>query len=206
MTWMIAPTPTPSSTADNAALSTAAPMHSAESSWPAADRAEADQGSYWRALIGERGEDGQPPGRVVQGEPDDERRTDSQRAHGVGRPDGQSFTEVVQADTDGDHQGQSPPVGGCFLTSLVAVEQASDRGQDEECKSGSEQYEQWAAERDANNARRGRILHRGVGGEEPEQADGKRQQHPDHPSAGPPEDRQDEHAQRDRDDADVGSE
>ena len=29
-----------------------------------------------------------PSGRVVQGEADDERRTDSQRAHGVGRPDG----------------------------------------------------------------------------------------------------------------------
>jgi hypothetical protein len=58
------------------------------------------------------------------------RRWLSQRARGVGRPDGQSFTEVVQPDTDGDHQRHSPPVSGCVLTSLVAVEQAIDRRQD----------------------------------------------------------------------------
>ena len=112
----------------------------------------------------------------------------------------------MQADTDGDHQGQSPPVGGCFLTSLVAVEQAIDRGHDEERESGSEQYEQRPAERDAGALGEGESFERGVDGEEPEQADCKGQQHPDHASAGTPEDRQDEHAQRDRDDADVGSE
>ena len=142
----------------------------------------------------------------MHGEADDERRTDGQRAHGVGRPDSQSFTEVVQADADGDHQGQSRPVGGCFLTSLVAVEEAIDRGQDEERESGSEQYEPRPAERDAGALGEGEAFERGVDGEEPEQADCKGQQHPDHASAGTPENRQQEHTQRDRDDADVCSE
>jgi hypothetical protein len=78
-------------------------------------------------LVGQRGDNGQPFRQVVEGEADDECSTDSQRAQSVGRPDRQSLTKIVQADTDGDHQRQSPPIGGCLLTSLVAVEQAIDR-------------------------------------------------------------------------------
>lgn len=81
MSCAIAQTPTPNSTADRGALSTAAPTI-AEARGSSGECVEAGQHQEPGSLFGERGDDGQTLGRVVQGEPNDESGAEGEFAGG----------------------------------------------------------------------------------------------------------------------------
>ena len=108
----------------------ATPITAPRNHGDAGDGAEPDQGTDGRALVGQRSDDGQPLGGVVQGEPDDQRGAQGQFADRVGRSDRQTLAEVVQADPDGDHDGEpaarrrSPPIAR-----PPPVQHAVDRGE-----------------------------------------------------------------------------
>ena len=67
---------------------------------------------------GQRSDDPEAFGGVVQPEPDDQQQRQADLAAGGGLPDGQTFGEVVQADSDRDHQCQA---AGGVHRSLGAV-------------------------------------------------------------------------------------
>ena len=70
----------------------------------AADQPEPDEQRQRRTLLRDRREDGEPFGRVVQREADDQQRAERGLAERERRADRQPFAEVVQADPDRDEQ------------------------------------------------------------------------------------------------------
>jgi hypothetical protein len=173
----------------------------------AGDQAESQQPPQRRPLVRERRHDGQPFGRVVNREPDDEEGAQGQGTGAVGGPDREALAEVVQADADRDHQREiagGRPRRGCALAS--AREVCVDSRQAEEGDDRPQEHQGWPAE-----GRRGLVaeletLQEGVDEQERKQADRQRDEHSQPLGADSAHERQPQHSQRHRDHPDVDSE
>ena len=104
ITWTIAPAPKPNRKAARLELNAAAPIQAPSTAGAPAISPSATSRPQRRLRLGERRDDGQALGRVVQREADDEEGAERQRADGVRRADGDALAEVVQPDADGDEQ------------------------------------------------------------------------------------------------------
>ena len=184
-TWAMAPTPTPTAGAASAALSTEAPSSAPRIAGAPAIRPSPTREPRRRALVGQRRDDRQPLGRVVQREPDDQRRAEGELADRVGRADRQPLAEVVQPDPDGDH---APPAAA-----RPAARRRS-RGRDARGRGPPPVSARNASAAPSSTSTgppkapagaRGQLeaLERGVDGEEGQQPDGDREQHPHHAAA-----------------------
>ena len=107
MTCTIAPAPKPKRNAARLALNAAAPIHAPRIAGAPAMRPSSGEPRSVGWPVGERRDDGQALGRVVDGEADDEERAERERADRVGRADRDALAEVVQADADGDEQREA---------------------------------------------------------------------------------------------------
>ena len=207
ITWAIAPTPTPSRNAASAGVNAAAPIHAPTHGGAAGEQPEhrqaADRGA--RAAAPERGDDGQALGRVVDREADDEEGAERERAGRVGRADGQALAEVVQADAERRRARQAlrrarprrrPRPRARRRASETAVER-------EVGEPGAQRDEAGAAERLGALAGDLERLERRVDGQEAQQADRRGHQDADPGGVDAAHERQPQHAQRHRDDADV---
>ena len=111
ITCAIAPAPMPSRNATRLPLNAEAPIQAPAMAGPPASRPRPVSVRSEGRFFGDRGDDGEPLGRVVDRESDHEQGAERERAGGVGGADREALAEVVEADPDGDEQGEVEPAG-----------------------------------------------------------------------------------------------
>ena len=164
----------------------------------AREQAQRDQPAERGARLRERRDDRQPLGRVVDREPDDQERAQRERAGGVRGADRHALAEVVQPDPDRDQRR-----GTCRR---APAQPGRDAAQHQVGDDRADEHERRAAERLRALAGQLEALERRVDGQEREQPDGQRHQPAQPHGRHAPQPRQPQHAERDRDHADVDPE
>ena len=144
ITCAIAPAPTPSRNATRLPLKAEAPIQAPTMAGPPASSPRPASVQQRGAVLRDRGDDGEPLGRVVDREPDHEQGAERECARRVGGADREALAEVVEADPDGDEQREMEaarrlaPDAACPRERMVDV----DRGQRQVADDRSEVDEQ----------------------------------------------------------------
>ena len=181
ITCAIAPAPMPSRNATRLPLNAEAPIQAPAMAGPPASSPRPASVRSEGRFLRDRGDDGEPLGRVVDREPDHEQGAERECAGGVGGADREPLAEVVEADPDGDEQreveaagllaaGRRPPAGAHRRVDRGQRQVADDRSEVDECLS-AEGLRALAGDLDS--------LEQGVHDQEHEQADRERDQHAD---------------------------